>query len=77
MLTVVLLRSATVEVKKYSFGIMSSAFWLPRRKGTNPATIRTVFCIVDYFKMEEREEDPTLNTVNMCYMNLIMLFGIK
>lgn len=56
---------------------MSSAFWLPCRKGANPTTIRTAFCIVDYFKMEEREKDPALNTLNMCYMNSVMLFGMK
>lgn len=27
--------------------------------------------------MEEKEKDPTLNTVNVCYMNLITLFDIK
>lgn len=27
--------------------------------------------------MEEKERDPALNTVNVCYMNLVFLFGIK
>lgn len=27
--------------------------------------------------MKEKGKDPALNTVHMCYINLIMLFGVK
>lgn len=73
----VLLCCATTEVKNSCCSIVSSAFWLPCREGANTIIVRTAFSMVDCFKMEEKEKDPTLNTVNVCYMNLIMLFGIK
>lgn len=76
-LTVVLLCCATPEVKNDGCSIISSAVWLPCREGANTTIIRTAFCFLDYFKIKEKGKDPAWNTVHVCYMNLIRLFGIK